>query len=298
MHTGAEAAVEFLESAFRGTREFQPISKLQDDWRGAPEFLAQAAVRLGALVGATGNGERTLFVDTAGLDAARTRAAAKPAAIAPAAAPTGATPRASAPSAQLKASAPAVTPPKEPTMTYTNAELRTRVSAIFGSSASRGAEALALQLVGASGITTDAAIQSLRIAKGEATYSPATATKIDVAAIYKARETSMERYRRYHAQHEATATHPTANAPLFRGSGAALNPAEIYARRNAQSGHHVAGVGMNGAAAASPGEARGIKSTAERYARYRAEHAASATHPLANSPASPAHNTINPAERG
>jgi hypothetical protein len=222
MHTGAEAAVEFLESAFRGSSEFQPISKLQDGWRGAPEFLAQAAVRLGALIGATGDGERTLFVDTAGIDAARARHVAKPT-------PDAAMPTSPTLLVQPKASAPAVGATKELSMTYTNSEIRSRVNAIFGSSASRGREGMALMLVSSNDVSIDAALQALRIAGGH----PPDGHRLNPAAIFEARA-------------QACRQGVGAAGDSDRRSSAKPNTADgaasIYARRAAESGHTVSDV--------------------------------------------------------
>lgn len=112
---------------------------------------------------------------------------------------------------------------------YDNKELRNRVTRIFGSAASRGQEQLAWMLVGAD-TSIDAAITSLRIARGEQSYAASGTSsrpRLDAQAIFAARAEDCRRA----AQSTSDASSGTASAPRPAG----LDAGAIYARREADA---------------------------------------------------------------
>jgi hypothetical protein len=230
-----------LQRAYWANPDAQEVEALAAGWNGAPEALATAAMAMQLLPGTNSAGRKTwaLPADTAaGLKAqialqTDVRAIARSTPTQP---PAAAATR-PAPPSQTKAPSPAVAAPKEPDMDrYDDRQVRERVQRIFGSSASRGAERLALSLVN-SEMTVDQAIQTLRIAKGEDTYRAAAPVTIDAEAIYRRRNDASARYRAEHMEH---ATHPMSAQHVFAANEKAnyrdpLDASAIYARRNAQS---------------------------------------------------------------
>jgi hypothetical protein len=221
MNHDIDGAVEFLESAFRAAPKFTAVNTLQDGWGGAPEFLAAAATRLGALVGRTGAGDRTLFVDMAQLDAIRAAQASPspPAPPASAPAPTATAQPAPAPSTPTRTAAPVAAKPEKPMAhSYTDAELRDRISRILNSTEAQGRENLAVHL-----LLSPTSIDEALALMNTSGRSRATLADIDREAVFASRAADCRRG----MQPQDEGSPVTASTR----QSARLDPDAIYARR-------------------------------------------------------------------
>jgi hypothetical protein len=230
-------ATEFLSECFR-TCDSVSVEYAASAWGGPPEILTATAIAMGARTERVGGRihwalpDGKLAVIIAAFAAKEAASAATARLNHRASTPIAASPATSALSTPLPPALAKYNPPTQPE--YTNAELAERFRRINQTPLGRANPGLAMSLMSAKGVSTESALEALRITAGKTPTPSSTTTSkagIDPATIFQRRQAECG-----HGAADAREVFTRNERANYR-DGKRESAQSIFARRAAESGH-------------------------------------------------------------